>query len=756
MSPIAGAGSRRGRAGRRVARAHLAAARVRGLEPSSLLQRRLSGRITALESAEPNLCFGRIDRADGVSLHIGRTGINDDGERIVVDWRAPAAEPFYAATALAPRGIVRRRSIAVADRRVVRIDDDLLDPSRASDDLVGEGALLQTLAASRSGRMRDAVATLQTEQDAIIRSPLDGVLVVQGAPGTGKTVVALHRAAYLLYRSPQLLSRGVLVIGPNARFLDYISDVLPALGETNVVTSTMDDLYPGHHGLPAADPDVARLLGDARMARTLASFIEGLQGAGGPDGHAVTWDGEALHIPRAVIDRCTEAARKTREKHNVARTTFQDTLLDELTSLALRAESDRLAWIEEGLDEEIGLIDSWLEANADSLAPRRPDEELAEAERLTHRQLRSELEHDPVVRHEIDALWPHLTPEEAVRLLLREGLITGAARHLNDHDAERLSATTDAPWTAAHIPLFDEAAEILGGDSLSDGSEADTEAAHQRQRDLAFARQILRTNPALASWMTAEALAERHAVRDHRDLAERAQADRTWSYGHIVVDEAQEFTPMQWRMLVRRCPTKSMTIVGDLAQSSIRSERTTWAERLSELRTAPHVAELTICYRSPRELVDAVEPLLHRLRPDAHPVNAIRSSGRRPDLVDGDIDGIEECARWARRAGGEGQYAIVTPDPKHMIGALADRGVTASDDDLRSPIVVLPPIEVTGLEFDHVLVHSPNEIAHAHGLPTLYVCLTRSTGTLAVVQEGPTLDDLGPAWDRTTASRPSP
>lgn len=209
-------------------------------------------------------------------------------------------------------------------------DDDLLDPSRASDDLVGEGALLQTLAASRSGRMRDAVATLQTEQDAIIRSPLDGVLVVQGAPGTGKTVVALHRAAYLLYRSPQLLSRGVLVIGPNARFLDYISDVLPALGETNVVTSTMDDLCPGHHGLPAADPDVARLLGDARMARTLASFIEGLQGAGGPDGHAVTWDGEALHIPRAVIDRCTEAARKTREKHNVARTTFQDTLLDEL------------------------------------------------------------------------------------------------------------------------------------------------------------------------------------------------------------------------------------------------------------------------------------------------------------------------------------------------------------------------------------------------------------------------------------------
>ena len=706
---------------------------------------RLNARISALQNAERNLCFGRIDYEDGERLHIGRTGISDGDRRLVIDWRAPAAEPFYAATAREPLGVVRRRHLTIAKRRVIGIDDDLLDPTAAVDDVVGEGALLRALCESRDGRMRDAVATLQTEQDAIVRAPLPGVLVIQGAPGTGKTVVALHRAAYVLYRSPELLRRGVLIIGPNARFLDYISEVLPALGETNIITTTIEGLYPGHQELQIAAPHTARTLGDARMASALKTFIVSLQGASGDDGHHFSWDGEYVHIARSAIERCAEAARKTRELHNIARATFVTEILDELTSVIAQAEAARIDQIDEGLDEELGLVDSWLEQNPDSLLPRRLDDELAEEEHISRRQLRVELEHDAGIQRDIDNLWPYLTPEDAVRRLLQEGLSTRHTPHLTSIEIDRLAESAETAWTVSHIPLLDEAAEYLG----SDDSAALAAAERDRQRQLALAQQVIGSDPALAGWISAEALAERNVVEDHRDLSQRALADRTWTYGHVIVDEAQELTPMQWRMIARRCPTRSMTIVGDIAQTSTATRTTSWGERLAELRAEPRFVELTICYRSPRELVEAVEPLLHVLRPDARPIDAVRASGHPPELIDGDIDDIEQTIRWVQQTPDRGQQAVITPDPERIIRALERQSiVNASSDDLRTQLVVLTPPAAKGLEFDHVLVHAPNTIAAEHGLPTLYVALTRSTGTLTVVQQGTVVDHLGSEWQR--------
>ncbi len=702
---------------------------------------RLTGRVTSLQNAEQSICFGRLDRRDGGRLYIGRAGISEGDQRLVIDWRAPAAEPFYAATPREPLGLVRRRNLTVTGRRVVRIDDDLLDSSTATSDLVGEGALMRSLTASRDGRMRDAVATLQAEQDAIVRSPLAGVLVVQGAPGTGKTVVALHRAAYLLYRAPELLRRGVLMVGPNRRFLDYIGDVLPALGETNVVMSTVEDLYPHPYELGTAAPDVARLLGDARMATAVRKFILDRQGNVPEAGKSIVWDGEDIPIPSSVIARCAEAARNTRELHNIARATFVSELLDELVVIVSAAEADRMAGIEEGLDQELSDFDSWLKKNSDSLLPRRSEEELAEAEQAERRHLRQELEDDEDVQRVIDSLWPYLTPEQAVQELLSDGLHDTAA-HLTAEERTLLADATSA-WTDAHIPLLDEAAELLG----SDESAALAAGELQRRRELAFAQQVLQANPSLRGWMSAEMLAEQNAAADHRGLAERALADRTWTYGHVIVDEAQELSPMQWRMVARHCPTKSMTIVGDIAQTSARgAETASWQERLTELGGNQRLVELTVCYRSPRELVDAVEPLLRTLRPQARRIDAIRVSGRQPELIAGEVDELAQIVGWLERSDAEGQHAIITPDPDEVRRVLDSRGVVAADDDLRQRLVVLAPVAAKGLEFDHVLVHAPSRIAAADGLTTAYVALTRSTGTLTVVQTGTAPDFLGEGW----------
>jgi DNA helicase IV len=367
---------------------------------------RHSGRLAQLAAAEHGLCFGRLDHADGSHLYIGRLGLlDDDREPLLVDWRAPAAQPFYRATWAAPGGVVRRRHLRTRGRIVLGIEDDVLDPESLSDDeregLTGEAALLAALTASRTGRMSDIVATIQAEQDRIIRSDLPGVLVVQGGPGTGKTAVALHRAAYLLYTHRQRLARrGVLVVGPNPTFLRYIEQVLPSLGETDVLLSTVGGLFPGVAGTGQEPLEVAAVKGDPRMVGVLAAAITDRQQV--PDADVVVEvGGVRLRLDPATCAEARRRARAAGTPHNEARSVFRRELVLALADQMVAALTRDLP--------EVDLPDD------DLLVDLFPDERLLDPDLD---EIRAELAAHPAVRSALDRLWPRLTAQQLVGDLL--------------------------------------------------------------------------------------------------------------------------------------------------------------------------------------------------------------------------------------------------------------------------------------------------------------------------------------------------
>src|SRR5215216_5421057 len=414
---------------------------------------RHGGRLAQLAAAEHGLCFGRLDRADGSHLYIGRLGLlDDDREPLLVDWRAPAAQPFYRATWANRDGVVRRRHLRTRGREVLGIEDDVLDLESLSDaerdDLSGEAALLAGLTASRTGRMADIVATIQDEQDRIIRAGLGGVLVVQGGPGTGKTAVALHRAAYLLYTHRQRLSRrGVLVVGPNPTFLRYIEQVLPSLGETDVLLSTVGGLFPGVEAAAEEPLEVAAVKGDPRMVEVLAAAITDRQRV--PDEDVVVEvGGQRLVLDRATAERARERARATGEPHNQARTTVRREVVEALTDQLVAA-------------------------------------------------LTRELPGHPAVRSALDRFWPKLTAQRLVGDLLTsaERLATaGAALEPAERDLLRRPAPAGGDpaiaWTLADVPLLDEAAALLGDDGAR-ARRAEDRQAEQDRAELAYAREVL-------------------------------------------------------------------------------------------------------------------------------------------------------------------------------------------------------------------------------------------------------------------------
>src|SRR5215218_3723411 len=343
---------------------------------------RHSGRLAQLAAAEHGLCFGRLDHADGSHLYIGRLGLlDDDREPLLVDWRAPAAQPFYRATWANRDGVVRRRHLRTRGREVLGIEDDVLDLESLSDaerdDLSGEAALLAALTASRTGRMADIVATIQGEQDRIIRSGLGGVLVVQGGPGTGKTAVALHRAAYLLYTHRQRLSRrGVLVVGPNPTFLRYIEQVLPSLGETDVLLSTVGGLFPGVEATEAEPFEVAAVKGDPRMVEVLAAAIADRRRV--PDDDVlVDVGGQRLVLDPATAERARDRTRATGEPHNQARAVFRQEVVEALTDQLVAALTRHLpeADFDEGGDELLADLfpdERLLDPDRDEIRPSWP------------------------------------------------------------------------------------------------------------------------------------------------------------------------------------------------------------------------------------------------------------------------------------------------------------------------------------------------------------------------------------------------
>jgi DNA helicase IV len=710
---------------------------------------RHADRLAQLDAAEDGLCFGRLDLGDGSRLYVGRIGLLDDHrEPLLVDWRAPAAQPFYRATPAAPSGVVRRRHLKTRARRVLDFEDDVLDLGALSDadrdGLVGEAALLAALGASRTGRMTDIVATIQAEQDRVIRSDLPGILVVQGGPGTGKTAVALHRAAYLLYTHRERLTRrGVLVVGPNPTFLRYIEQVLPSLGERDVLLSTVEELHPGVAATGREPPEAAAVKGDLRMAGVLAAAVRDRRRMP-TEPLEIELDGAAPRLEPETCARARDLALQTARPHNQARAIFVREVATALArQVAERMEED-LAAVE--VDESLFGPDEQLHDG-----PLLDDEQLAD--------LRDELLATPAVRAVLDRLWPELTPQRLLADLFASAeRLAAAAPELTAAERTLLHRDPAAAWTAADVPLLDEAAVLLGTDEEA-ARRAEARRAELERRELAYAREVLegatigdaaRYAPD-TSQLDPALMADRWRRREEAGtIADRAREDRTWTFGHVIVDEAQEVSAMAWRMLLRRCPTRSMTVVGDVAQTGAPWGAGSWARALD-----PHapgrwrVAGLTVNYRTPAEIMAVAADVLATVAEGLEPPRSVREAGTAPWHME--LDPAELPARLPEvvaaeaAAVGDGKLAVVVPAARApelgrlLAAALPAATAAQGPAVLDAPVAVLTPTQAKGLEFDAVVVVEPAEIlgGSRRGGNDLYVALTRATARLGVVHTGP-------------------
>jgi DNA helicase IV len=680
-----------------------------------------SGLLAALNAVDGSLCFGRLDLTSGDVHHIGRIGLRaDDAEHtpVLIDWRADVARPFYLATGHTPMGLRRRRHITSEGRTVTALHDEFLDVGDETrtghEDPSGDAVLLAALNSARTGRMGDIVRTIQADQDRIIRAPHRGVLVVEGGPGTGKTAVALHRAAYLLYEHRELLARrAVLIVGPNPAFLGYIGEVLPALGETGVLLATVGELFPGVRATATDTPEAAAVKGRAGMADVLTEVVRARQALPDPV-IAIEHEREILMLDDDLVRVARERARAAKLPHNAAREHFEGHILNTLTDLY----AERI-----GTDPYDG-------------------GSLLDASDIT--QIRDDLAENPEVWAAVDRLWPRITPRRLVA-----DFLAAPEEFLPPGDADAVRRPVTRRWTVADVPLLDEAAELLGEDDRL----ARDRAARERETRIAYAQGVLDVSYASRTYefedkdeedsevlsahdvIDAERFAARQEEDDHRSAAERAAADRTWAFGHVIVDEAQELSPMAWRLLMRRCPTRSMTLVGDPAQTAEAAGVGSWAEIL-----APYVEDryehtrLGVNYRTPAEIMDVAAAVVRAEDPAFEPPSSVRSTGVRPWVrAAGDLPAAVAGA-VAELTPGEGRLAVIAPRDLHARLAARLDGVTAgAEPDLTRPVVLLDPRQSKGLEFDSVLVVEPGR----YGTSDLYVALTRATQRLGVLHSEP-------------------
>ena len=706
-------------------------------------------RAAELDAAERNLCFGRLDFDDeDDTLYIGRIGLrSEDHETILVDWRARAAEPFYRATARDRMGVTRRRHLHLDGRQVVGVDDDVLDLDAVDEGrLAGEAALMASLRRHRTGRMADIVATIQADQDRVIREDRRGILVVEGGPGTGKTVVALHRAAYLLYTHRKLLAgRGILVLGPSGAFLRYIDQVLPSLGENDVVLATTGELYPGVVGDGTDTPEAARVKGDARMVAVLTKAVEDTRQVPAAD-IEVRADGTSYLITTRMCREARAEAEQAQDQetseplpHNRARRVFIAAV-----AIALARQAAR---------------------NSGRSADAGDARELA-----VH----------PAIRTVLDALWPELEPQALLAQLYRD------PDRLALDPGERAAISTAAAsgprsWTPADVALLDELAELVGpSDTATRQARADRDATEAGQAswkqstaaleapigsvprgapasspEMEYASQIVSqlvsdgaiVVPPLEFGAFVTWIAARNTERESfGDLAERALGDRAWAFGHVIVDEAQELSAMDWRMVARRCPARSMTVVGDLAQTASPGGADDWAAMLDPVAPGRwRTARLTVNYRTPAPIMEVAIALL----PDgATPPIAARDSSEMPWTAE--IISLNDMAERESTLVNRGRVAIIAPASR-VAETAAVLGIKPGAD-LSAPIAVLSPQEAKGLEFDSVIVVDAARIeaASPRGRADLYVALTRATRRLGLV--GPVPEQVRAVLERQQAA----
>lgn len=680
-----------------------------------------------LEQVEDRLVFGRLDDEDAATRYIGRTSLSrEDGSPLLIDWRAPAAMPFYRATPLDPLGVARRRHITTRRRRVVALEDELLDADSARSqglELQGEGALMSALGQARGGRMGDIVATIQAEQDQVVRAADDGLMVVQGGPGTGKTAVALHRAAYLLYSERERLERsGVLIVGPSRVFLRYIEQVLPSLGESGVVSTTMADLLPGVRARALDDEDVAEVKGRTQWAPLLDRAVRDLQRLPSGDRELAVWNRTVVLTPRDVAGAFARA-RRGEAPHNIAREGFALEIVNVLARRLITQAGDT---------RSDGSIDP---------------EDL----RMWREEVRTSLD----VRRAVNLAWMPTTGRALLeRLWSRPELLARLNREVGSPfttaELALVARGATAPLTVSDVPLLDELEELLGPAPTRDDSPRVARAQHEAE--VRRAREAMEAMDLGGGIVTAEMLA--HDEDDPRDpLSVRASADREWAYGHVVVDEAQELSPMAWRCLLRRCPSLSFTVVGDLDQRRGHDRPATWAQALgpaSRALRSEHV--LSVSYRTPRSLSDRAERVMAALgQPVLYPLTAVRDVEDAyevtrvealpdPDLAP-DADALfpavqrvvdaETAALDATAGPGLGRLAVLVGSRRAASWAADTTGYSGLDQR----VSLLGALASKGLEFDTVVLVEPAELL-ADGPGDLFVALTRSTQRLHVVAAG--------------------
>ncbi|MEV1145367.1 AAA family ATPase [Micromonospora sp. NPDC049799] len=635
-----------------------------------------------LDAEYEGLVFGRLDLHDRQVLHVGRLGIRDeDAATLVVDWRAPAAAAFYQATPAEPLGVVRRRMIQSSGERVTRIEDDLLDPEAAPAEMtvVGDGALLATLSKATGRGMRDIVATIQREQDEAIRSPGSGVTIVSGGPGTGKTAVALHRAAYLLYSErSRYAGGGILVVGPSTVFVEYIASVLPSLGEDTATLHSLGTLFPGMRATRTDPPEVAAVKGSLRMRRVLERAARDAV----PDGPVelrLLYRGELLRLDRRELDGIRERVLHRGARRNEVRRAGFDGVF-----AALWAQARRLG---------IGRLPE----------QRAFEDEIAE---------RSEF------REFLKAWWPRLHPRHVLGWLahpdrLRRyagGILSGREiRLLGDAyrslDAEGL--------TIADVALLDELDELLGKPMKPARAKRDPYQLAGGVRELST----------FADRQRAAREAARQRPEDYRE------------YAHVVVDESQDVSPMQWRMIGRRGRLASWTVVGDPAQTAWTGDpqELTRARDQALGRRRRHQFTLTTNYRNSAEIFAVAAAEIRRLYPDLPLPVAVRSTGVDPVQLVVPASELETTvveAATALLAEVEGTVGVITPVPRRdeVAGWLGGLGGPR--------LQVVTSLEAKGMEYDGVALVAPGEIRAdpGSGVRTLYVALSRATQRLTTVE----------------------
>lgn len=689
-------------------------------------------RLTQLRAVEDRLVFGRLDNAKGEHRYIGRLGLSDERhEPILTDWRAEAARPFYEATPSSHGDIVMRRHITLNFREVVGVEDEVLDvhsdqvgQASSAGTLTGEGALLASLNAKRTGKMTDIVATIQAEQDRIIRADLNQAVVVQGGPGTGKTAVALHRAAYLLYTHRRALERsGVLVIGPSSTFLHYIDQVLPSLGETGVVSRTIADLIPGVIATGHDDPRAAKLKGERRMAKAIANAVAARERIPS-ELPTIRINGFTCPMLRVDLEQAITDAKRTRQPHNKARESFVHSML-----IAMR---NRYV-------EQLDYTPEQAELN----------------------DVMQQLRMNDALRKTLNLAWLPMTGTWLVdQLFAKPDQLRRFAPWLEERDIRTLTRPKGSPFTISDVPLLDEAMELLGPDPKAVARQKALDA--KRAEEEQFAQDTLAQAGIGSGIITSQMLVDNINGMDAELTTQRAGADREWTYGHVVVDEAQELTAMDWRMLIRRCPSRSFTIVGDVAQTSALGGTRSWRRMMDPL-FGPHnwsLNELTINYRNPKEVSQLACDFASAEGLYISTVNAVRGvadSVRRLTLTDESLlaDAVAHQAidlvRAHVGADGTGRVAIIAPDA--LLASLRARVYAelrqtlapkeferlSSQSSWDEQVTICSTRTVKGLEYDAVMVVQPGRIeedapSRIVAASDLYVAMTRPTQRLLIVR----------------------